>query len=207
MSTLEQIAYFQHRRDEVPNQELAKKIAQSRDKAGIREIADHLWDRNANVQSDCVKVLYETGYIAPELIADYVTDFIKMIQNKNNRLVWGGMIALSTVAFIRPDECIAHLDELMKVFESGSVITQDAGITTLAGIASAGEKYSGIVFPIILAHLETCAAKYLAHRAEHVLPAVKPFNQAGFVAVLDKRLPELPNSMAKRVRKLINLYR
>lgn len=207
MSTIEQIAYFQHRRDEAPNQELAKKLAQSRDKAGIREIADHLWDRNANVQSDCVKVLYEIGYIAPELIADYVTDFIKMIQNKNNRLVWGGMIALSTVAFIRPDECIEHLDELMNVFEAGSVITQDAGITTLAGIASAGESYSGIIFPIILAHLETCAAKYLALRAEHVLPAVKPFNQAGFVAVLVKRLPELPNPVAKRVRKLIDLYR
>jgi hypothetical protein len=43
-------------------------------------------------------VLYELGYLAPELIADYVGDFIKLLKHENNRIDWGGMIALSTVA-------------------------------------------------------------------------------------------------------------
>jgi hypothetical protein len=207
MTVLNEISFYQNRRGEVPNQELAKKLAQTRDTAGISEIAAHLWDENANVQSDCLKVLYETGYLAPELIADYTEDFIKLTQNKNNRLVWGGMIALSTVAALRPQPCLEHLDELLHVFEAGSVITQDAGVATLAGIASSGDTYSAKVFPIILDHLRTCGAKYMANRAEHVLSAVKPHNQAEFTAVLEKRLPELSSSMAVRVRKLINRYR
>ena len=66
MSILNEISFYKNRRDEVSNQELAKKLAQTRDTTGILEIAEHLWDKNANVRSDCLKVLYETGYIAPD---------------------------------------------------------------------------------------------------------------------------------------------
>jgi hypothetical protein len=38
MSTLEKIAYFQGRRDEVPNQVLAKELAGEKDKEGIRKL-------------------------------------------------------------------------------------------------------------------------------------------------------------------------
>jgi hypothetical protein len=190
----------------VPNQQLAKKLAESRDAAGIKEIAGHLWDRNANVRSDCLKVLYETGYLAPDLVAAYAEDFVRLTQEKNNRLVWGGMIALSTVSGLQPQVCLQHLDELMKVFEAGSVITQDAGITMLGGVAAAGEEYSRKVFPLILEHLNTCGAKYLANRAEHVLPAVTSANREEFKTVLEKRLPELSSSMAARVRKMIKMF-
>ena len=68
MSTLDRIAYFQGRRDEVPNQELARDLAAREDQAGIREIAEALWRREPNVRSDCLKVLYEIGYLKPELV-------------------------------------------------------------------------------------------------------------------------------------------
>lgn len=98
MSVLIQIAFYQERRDEVPNQELAHKLAAAKDKAGIREIAENLWNKNKNVQSDCLKVLYEIGYIDSDLITDYVEDFLKLLNSKNNRMVWGVMIALGTFA-------------------------------------------------------------------------------------------------------------
>ena len=40
MSVLERIAYFQNRRNEAPNQELAKELAEKQDHEGIREIAE-----------------------------------------------------------------------------------------------------------------------------------------------------------------------
>ncbi len=86
---------------------------------------------------------------------------------------------------------------------SGSVITQDAGVAVLAGIASAGPEYSSKTFPILMDQLSSCAPKYLANRAEHTLPAINKSNQAVFTALLEKRLCELPSSMAKRVRKMI----
>ena len=102
MSVLNRIAHFQQRRDEIPNQELARDLAAKKDKAGIREIAEHLWDKNKNVQADCIKVLYEIGYMNPALIAGYAEDFIKLLKSKNNRLVWGGMTALAMIIGMVP---------------------------------------------------------------------------------------------------------
>lgn len=125
MSVLQRIAYFQNRRDETPNQELARELAQAQDRAGIQEIVEGLYHENPNVQSDCIKVLYEIGYLKPELIAEYVDDFLGLLKRKNNRLVWGGMIALSTIAGIKVEAIHEHLGEIQGAMEKGSVITVD----------------------------------------------------------------------------------
>src|SRR5512147_2818588 len=98
MSVLDKLAHSLGRRDEVPNQELARDLAARKDKAGIHEIAENLWNKDRNIQADCIKVLYEVGYMEPKLIADYAEDFAKLLRSKNNRLVWGGMTALAAVA-------------------------------------------------------------------------------------------------------------
>ena len=53
MSVLDRIAFFQNRRDEVPNQQLAKELAETENRVGIKEIATNLQSKNQNVQSDC----------------------------------------------------------------------------------------------------------------------------------------------------------
>ena len=65
MSVLNRIAHFQGRRDEIPNQDWPATWPRGRP-AGIREIAEGLWHREPNVRSDCLKVLYEIGYLRPE---------------------------------------------------------------------------------------------------------------------------------------------
>lgn len=87
MSVLNKIAFHQGVRDEIPNQNLARELASTQNNEGIKEIAEHLWDSNANVSSDCIKVLYETGYIAPDMIAPYAADFLRLLHSKHNRLV------------------------------------------------------------------------------------------------------------------------
>ena len=127
MSVLDKLACMQGRKDEVPNQELARELAAKADRKGIQEIAENLWNKDKNVQFDCVKVLYEIGYIKPDLIAGYVADFLKLLSNRQNRLVWGAMLALSTIAAIKSKEIFASVDKVMKAMESGSVITVDNG--------------------------------------------------------------------------------
>jgi len=102
MSTLDKIAFFQNRRDEVPNQLLAKELAETKNKQGIQEIVENLDNKNKNVRSDCLKVLYEIGYLNPGLIADYGNDFLKPPKSKENRMVWGAMIGLATIADRHP---------------------------------------------------------------------------------------------------------
>jgi hypothetical protein len=98
VSVLNKISFFQNRKDEVPNQRLARGLAETKDKKGIREIAENLWNDNPSIQSDCLQVLYEIGYLDPKLIAGYAEDFLNLLHSKNNRLVWGSMTALSGVA-------------------------------------------------------------------------------------------------------------
>jgi len=106
-------------------------LAETKDCNGIREIAENLWNDNNNVQSDCVKVLYEIGYLDPELVAGYVGDFLMLITSKDNRMVWGSMLALSTIAGIKAEELYQHYEEITRVMEQGSVITRDNGVKIL----------------------------------------------------------------------------
>jgi hypothetical protein len=203
MSVLDRIAFFQGRRDEVPNQELAAALARKKDSKGIREIAANLWHDNPQVQSDCLKVLYEIGYLDPALIVDWIGDFIKLLDSKNNRLVWGSMIALSTVAQARAAELYERRGAIQEAMERGSVITVDNGIKTLALIAAGNPARSRTLFPCLLRHLETCRPKEIPQHAEKILVAVAAYNDLKFIQVLEKRIPELTPAQAGRVRRVI----
>jgi hypothetical protein len=203
MSVLNRIAYFQGRRDEVPNQELARDLVQRIDRGGIKEIARNLWNPNPAVQSDCLKVLYEIGYLDPELVADYAGDFLKLTMSKNNRLVWGGMIALSTIAGLRAGEIYPQVGEIERVMEQGSVITRDNGVKILAAVASASADYRQAIFPYLLNHLETCRPKDVPQHAESILFAVDSGNRTDFSRVLEARMGEMSASQATRLRKVM----
>jgi hypothetical protein len=114
MSVIDKLACSLGRRDEVPNQELARDLAAKKDKKGIREIAENLWNKDKNIQADCIKVLYEVGYVEPKLIADYAEDFVKLLKSRNDRLVWGGMTALAEVAKANPEAVFKNLDAIKK---------------------------------------------------------------------------------------------
>ncbi|HTX79245.1 MAG TPA: hypothetical protein VMC62_06230 [Longilinea sp.] len=203
MSALNKIAYFQNRRDDVANQELAKELATARNTERIKEIAEALWNRDQNIQSDCLKVLYEIGYLDPTLIARYVDDFLKLLNSKNNRMVWGSMIALSTIAELRADEIYRQHETIQAVMEQGSVITMDNGVKTLAIVASKNEEYRQKLFPYLLKHLETCRLKEVPQHAEKTAVAVNANNKTEFIGVLEKRMADMTDSQQTRVRRVI----
>lgn len=203
MSVLKKIAFYLGRRDEVPNQEVARELAQTQNKADIQEIAANLWNKDSNVQSDCLKVLYELGYLKPELVADYTADFIKLLKHKNNRMVWGSMIALGSVAGLRGDEIYAHLDEIKRVMADGSVITVDNGVKVLAEAAATSPERRAAIFPFLLQHLETCRPKEVPQHAEKILLAVDASNKEAFTRTLVKRMADTTASQTARLRKVI----
>ena len=204
MPVLQRIAYYRGRRDEAPNQELAKHLVETRDHDGIREIAANLWHKDVNVRSDCIKVLYEVGYLEPTLIADYAGDMLKLLQSKSNRLVWGAMIALATIATVKADQLYEHRAQILEAMSGGSVITVDAAVKALATVASQKGAYREELFPPLLQHLQSCRPKDVPQHAESTLVAVDPSHSAAFVAILEQRLPDLSGSQAKRVRKVIH---
>lgn len=203
MSVLNRIAFFQNRRDEVPNQELARELAVSEDAAGIREIAENLWNREPNIRSDCLKVLYEIGYLKPALIVPYAGEFLKLLRSRNNRLVWGAMIALSTIAGLAADAIYPHVAEIQRVMAEGSVITVDAGVLTLARLAATGDERRAALLPYLLEHLRTCRPKDVPQHAEKIVGAITPAYRDRFVAVLEARMLLMAPAQAARLKKVM----
>jgi hypothetical protein len=203
MSILNRLASLQNRRDEVPNQELARDLAAHKDQTGIREIAENLWNKDMSIRSDCIKVLYEIGYIDPDLIAGYAEDFIKLLKSKNNRLVWGAMGALAATAKVKADIIFKNLGTIKKAKETGSVITVDNAISVLAITASANAEYNTTIFPDLLQHLAFCRPKEVPQHAERAFAAVNANNKNEFTKVLEKRMEDLSGGGLTRVKKVI----
>ena len=203
MSVLSEIAHLQGRRDEVPNQLLAHKLANHKDTVGIREIADNLWHKDRNIQADCIKVLYEVGYLDPTLITAYADDFLKLLPSKNNRMVWGAMTALSTIAPLAADVLSKHVPQIQQAMQRGSVITVDRAVSVLAAIAASSEKQRKLLFPVLLKHLVDCRAKEVPQHAERALAAVNRANKHAFADVLTSRMTEFTPTQATRIRKLL----
>jgi hypothetical protein len=205
MSVLDKIAFFQNRRDEVPNQELARELAQSKDTQGVQEIADNLKNKNPNVQADCLKVLYELGYLQPDLVAVYAKDFLGLLKSKNNRLVWGAMIALSTIADLNPQEISSSVEDIEHTMENGSVITVDNGIKILSSLSAQPSEQAKTIFPYLLNHLTTCRPKDIPQHAEKILQAVNANNKKEFVEVLEKRMDLMTAPQMTRIKKVIKV--
>lgn len=203
MSVLEQLASSLNIRGDEPNQELAGKLVDHQDREGIKELAENVGHKNANIASDCIKTLYEIGYKDPALIEEHVAVFLKAIHSRNNRLVWGGMIALGTIADRKAPEIFQQVDFIINTFENGSVITIDNAVLVLAKVASAGPDYEKVIFPALIHHLKGCRAKEIPQHAEKTLYAIHTGNMDTFLRVLESRMDEMTASQASRVKKII----
>jgi hypothetical protein len=204
MPVLDRIAYFHNRRDEVPNQELAKDLARNQDRQGILEIVENLSNKNQNIQSDCLKVLYEIGYLEPELIADYVQDFLNLLRHKNNRMIWGSMIALGSIAVLKPKDIWNHRQLVIDTMNRGTLITVVWGVKTLARVGATDEAYCRQLFPILLQYLKTCIPRDMPMHAESILGMIDRNNREAFLAVLEARQKEMTPAQLSRLRKTIN---
>ena len=203
MSVLERLASSVGRRDEEPNRDVARQIVAGQDQAGVLELVAALDTRDSNLRSDALKALYEVGALDPFLIAPHTQRFVALLGERSNRMVWGAMMALAAVASQQADELFPQRNAVLKAMASGSVITVDAGVRALAGIASARDEYRTALVPELLRHLKTCRPKDVPQHSEAILPAVNAPHAAEFVAVLEKRLPNLTGSQAARVRKVM----
>lgn len=125
MTIIGKLSSSLNRRDEIPNQELAKQIAKSNDKRALKEMMEHLGDKNKNIQNDCIKVIYEIGTLKPKLLVSYSQELIALMDNKNNRLQWGAMTALHTITNEIPDIIYKALGKITGIADQGSVITND----------------------------------------------------------------------------------
>lgn len=203
MSVIDKLACSLGRNDEIPNQELAKELCRTKDSESIKELVQCLFNGTTAIKNDSIKVLYEIGEAQPELISSYVDDFITLLNSKNNRLVWGSMTALSTIANINPGKIFENINLIFDVMEKGSVITVDNGVSVLAKVGSTNKEYEKKALPFLLKHLETCRPREVAQHSERSMAIANSGNKVEFQRVLEKRLDDLSQSQQARVKRVL----
>ena len=206
MSIIAKLASAQDRKDEEPNKDLGRELVENHDFEGIREIAENLWNKDKRVQTDCLSVLEQVGLLEPELIENYVADFIELIFSKDNRLIWAAMINLAQIADRKPQEIFEQYDDIVKVIEKGSVITRDNGIKILAKVASTSTEYKEVIVPYLLEQLRSCRSKSVPQYAESIRVAVNSDFQEQYLSILNERLIELSGAQQRRVKKLLKTF-
>lgn len=203
MTVLDKLATALNRRDEVPNQELAQRIAEAGDKSAVKELAENLFHKDKNIQSDCIKVLYEIGERRPELIAGYYKEFGRLLESKNNRLVWGAMTALDTIALKEPKGVYSMLARILAIADAGSVITKDHAVGILVKLASV-KQYADDCGPLLIEQLIKSPNNQFPMYAEKSLAVINEKNKKRFQELMMKRIDGLEKeSQKKRVRKVL----
>ena len=198
MSILSQLATSLNVRSEVPNQVLARKIIKSSDKKAVKELVENLENKDKNIQSDCIKTLYEIGEQEPELIAPYDKEFLALLDHRNNRLVWGAMTALDGIAGTNPKGIYKNLGKILDVAKKGSVITKDHAIGILIKLAKV-KAYHDNCMELLLAEFKTAFTNQLPRYAEDTLPVMSDKYKKDFRKVLISRLKDF-EAGTKRAR-------
>lgn len=203
MTIIDKLASSLNRKDEGPNQELAKNIADRDDKGAVIELVDNLHNNDKNIQSDCIKVLYEIGDLRPSLIAEYSKEFVTLLDHGNNRLVWGAMTALDAITLENPEVIYLALEKIVDITDKGSVITKDHGVNILIKLCSI-KPYADHAFTLLIEQLKKCPTNQLSMYAENAIAIVNDNNKALFIKTLSSRLGDIEkDTKRKRVEKLI----
>lgn len=190
-------------RDENPNIELAKSIAASMDTEAVEILVEHLQGKSSAIQSDCIKALYETGYLQPALLAPYISIFVQLLKHKNNRLQWGAMTALDSISAVDPDGVFKHLPTIMDAADRGSVITRDHAVGILAQLLL-HKKHASSAFPLLIEQLMKCPPNQFAMYAEKSAPGISAAQKEEFIHTLQARMSDLEkDSQKKRVEKVL----
>ena len=168
-------SWFEHS----PLHQALKKIADKKDKAAVEELISLLQHKDRNIQSDAIKVLYETGEKVPSLIKAYAKNFLRLLDDKNKRNIWGAMTALDSIALDDPQTIYANLPKIMAGADKGSVIAKDHAVSILIKLCGL-KKYSENCFVLLIEILQSCATNQLPMYAENAIGIIDDSNKTTF---------------------------
>ncbi len=205
MTVIERLSSSLNHRDTSANIVLALGIIRTRDSNAVRELVEHLTDKNKRLASDCIKTLYEIGEREPKLIADYVDEFAALLTSKTQRLVWGGMCALDCCASVKPEDVHAHLKAILKAADGESVIARDHAVTILTKLSTG--KHAQECVPLMLDIIRTAPINQWPTYAEKAASVAPSAEREALAALIFRRLPSITAHKTKsmRMQKLLKL--
>jgi len=183
-------------------QDIAARGAQAELDGLVELLADE------QVASSAIKAIYECGYLAPQLLVPHLPVFRAAVDGRNNRMVWGGMIAIWCVAKADPDAVWAHRERLEQALRQGTVITQMSAVQALTTVAGSDPAKAEALSAWFEEVLETIGSKQLVQCAELILPVAAPEQRCEhLLGIAIGRADELvTNNAHKRLQRLVRRF-
>ena len=205
MTVINQLSSSLGQKGNDANIALAKGIAKTVDNNAIQELVKNLKNKDKKIQADCIKTLYETAYIKPDLIANYYVEFLELLSSKNNRLVWGGMIALAIISDLKSKELFESIELISNTVNNGSVITVDAGVEIYTKLNKYSE-FQDKVENLLTDQLWKCPVKQLPKYMEKSTISINEKNKEIYQKIINERKTECEKeSQIKRLDKVLKL--
>ncbi len=203
---LDKLASVSGKREQALNIDLAEKIASSNDAKAVNVLCEGLKHETKAIRHDCIKTLYEIAELNPKLTSSSANTFIALLTDRDNRMQWGAMTALSAMANEIPDLIYKNLAIIVAIADAGSVITKDHAVKILVTL-SAHKKYKAIAMPLLLEQILSSPNNQLPSYAEQAQLVIRDAYKERFIQILKERLPEItPDSKKKRVEKVLRKF-
>lgn len=184
------------RKDFGANVELAEEIAESEDAAALREVLASVESGKRREAQDAIHVAFAVGERAPGLLVPHMDELVDTLHERDNRLVWGAVYALSTLVGTVPERCFEALPHVLDAAARSTVIAKYRALMILVGLAEDARYYAEVA-PLLVAHVRAAAVNQLPTFADRAEGCLRGAERAGLAAVLHERLGELAPYPAK----------
>ena len=205
---IDRFSSTQGRRDQGPNRSFAKELAISRDGTSVKKIADLLAaGQGRKLENDMLLCLASLSELAPDLLKPHAGLLIGFLNSKNNRAIWGAMIALSNIAPIIRPLLYKNLPLILDAMDKGTVVTRDHGFVILLHLYE-DINYQDDAFGLISEQLNSAPDNQLGQYAEKFIKIASTMHIATALEILENRSRELEKpSHKKRIASIIKKVR
>ena len=192
-------------REQGPNMILGYQIADENDKKAVEDIKRLIATQKITlpVLCDLIKVLEAIGIKRPTLIAPLYPEVSKLIEHKQNHVVWRAMCVLPLIAPYNMELVQEDLSRILKAMDEGSVITRDHGFSLLVSLYEL-PTYRENMTHILSEQLMKAPDNQLGQYAEKWMAVINQTHIHLLVSLLENRLPDLEKEAhRKRTSKIL----
>jgi len=178
---------------------IAEQIVTEAAEAELARNVEALGDGSKSAATRAARVVDEVIRLKPELGVPHIERMVQLITSDQPRLVQTSSSALPALARIAPAKVAKHLDRLTASFDTASETGKDGLVKTYAALCNASIAYQKRLIDVLERALAGANGKTLDAWANLVLPVLKGEPHAVARAVVERRLEEIPRSIARKL--------
>lgn len=192
----------------IPNVMLAEEITREEDVQSVVELARLLSEGSRDQKKSAIKVLYEIGDRQPALIADHIDVFLTQMTGLDIRLVWGSLMALSSISCVTPKPVFKCIKDICSAGDKGSIIAKDQVFKILLNLMKAEPRLIADLMPVLIDRLEISSIHQFPRYAENALATLPVRYEPLFRELLQRRLSEVKEqSRISKIEILLKKYK